>query len=96
MKDVNETIKTYGICLFWMLASGCAGFLIGYLIGYNNAPYYRGYPTEALEMDYALNGGLIGAAIGVLAALAICGIVIWNIVRNEQIGVLPPRTPREE
>ena len=78
MTTLNEIVKTYATCLFWIIASGCASFLIGYLIGYNTTTY------PALKMAYALNGGLMGAAIVMLGTLVICMIVIYMKGDKEQ------------
>ena len=109
MATLNEIVKTYATCLLWIIASGCAGFLIGYLISYNTTTY------TTLKMAYALNWGLMGAAIVMLGALFICEIVVkvkgnngqaGNVVRTRNVvgmgnvrragpGDLPPRVPRQ-
>ena len=81
MDDLNNTIKTYGACLLWIIGSGCVGFLIWYWIGANSsgfggAFFGSAYQTEMAKADTALNSGFIGAAIFILAALVISGIII--------------------
>ena len=110
MTNSNDTIKTYGTCLFWTMAVGCAFFLIGYWIGNAEAPAFRGdYNTESVKTTYALNAGLIAAAIGTLGALIVCGIIIKMKGSSndgvEEVGPppgdrtrtegLPPRVPRQ-
>ena len=94
MNTLNEIVKTYATCLLWIIASGCAGFLIGYAIGYQESQYTPYTSNRILErtiyadnnMEYSLNGGLIGAAIGMLGALFICGIVVKVKGNNGQAG----------
>ena len=76
MDNLNDTIKTYGSCLFWIIGSGCVGFLIWYWIGANSAGFGGAYQTEMAKAAAALNSGFIGAAIFILGALAISGIII--------------------